>query len=115
MESILSNTVFLVTSLCGIIYVITAVITLKYPPKAINYLYGYRTERSMKSEESWKFSQEYSSKKLRNYGLILLLISFISLFFDIDEIIGVTISILIVLILTFMIYIQTENKLKKFH
>ncbi len=31
---------------------------LKHPPKTINALYGYRTARSMKNQETWNFAHE---------------------------------------------------------
>ena len=35
---------------------------LKHPPKNINALYGYRTARSMKNQETWKFAHETCGK-----------------------------------------------------
>lgn len=32
------------------------------PPKKINSWYGYRTKRSMQSEENWRFANELSTK-----------------------------------------------------
>lgn len=34
-----------------------------YKPKSWNSIIGYRTRRSMKSEDNWKFAQEYFPKK----------------------------------------------------
>ena len=33
----------------------------KYPPKIINHLYGYRTQRSMKNQATWEAANTYSS------------------------------------------------------
>ena len=33
----------------------------KYPPKKINHLYGYRTQRSMKNQATWEAANTYSS------------------------------------------------------
>jgi uncharacterized membrane protein len=33
----------------------------KFPPKKINHLYGYRTQRSMKNEATWEAANTYSS------------------------------------------------------
>jgi uncharacterized membrane protein len=33
----------------------------RFPPKKINPLYGYRTPRSMRSQEAWDFANKYSS------------------------------------------------------
>ena len=33
----------------------------KFPPKKINHLYGYRTQRSMKNQSTWEAANTYSS------------------------------------------------------
>ena len=33
----------------------------KFPPKKINHLYGYRTQRSMKNQASWEAANTYST------------------------------------------------------
>ena len=33
----------------------------KFPPKKINHLYGYRTQRSMKNQATWEVANTYSS------------------------------------------------------
>lgn len=47
-------------------------IVKKFPPKKINWWYGYRTSRSMQNEEIWKVAQAYASNK----GIQLVLFSF---------------------------------------
>ena len=49
--------------LSGGIFYLVALVLSKFPPKKINYFYGYRTKASMKSQESWNFAQNYTSKK----------------------------------------------------
>ena len=39
-------------------------------PKEINYVYGYRTKRSMMNEETWKFANQYFGKVWYLCGLI---------------------------------------------
>lgn len=112
MENLITNSIFLVNFLCGIIFVITALITLKYPPKTINHLYGYRTKRSMESDKAWHFAQNYSSKKLLEHGLILLIVSVIALPFEINDLLGIFSSIIFITFLTIILYLQTEKKLK---
>ena len=48
--------------LSGGIFYLVALVLSKFPPKKINYFYGYRTKASMKSQESWNFAQNYTSK-----------------------------------------------------
>jgi len=45
----------------------------KHCPKKINMVYGYRTERSMKNMDTWKFAHEYCGRLWWKLGLILLL------------------------------------------
>ncbi|QSX09110.1 SdpI family protein [Alkalibacter rhizosphaerae] len=42
-------------------------------PGKINYIYGYRTKRSMASPESWEFAHKYMGKVWAYSGLLLLL------------------------------------------
>ena len=35
---------------------------LRFPPKEINSIYGYRTKASMRNQKSWNFAQKQSSK-----------------------------------------------------
>lgn len=44
-------------------------IYFKYPPKKINYFYGYRTKRSMKNNENWSFANKYAAKLLINFSV----------------------------------------------
>lgn len=43
----------------------------KHPPKEINGLYGYRTSRSMKNQETWLFANQYCGKLWWKLGWIL--------------------------------------------
>lgn len=36
----------------------------RFPPKKINYLYGYRTPKSMRSQEAWDFANRYSANAM---------------------------------------------------
>lgn len=63
----------------GVILSIAGVIMYKFPPKKINFFYGYRTMNSMKSQERWNFSQKFSAKELIKIGLLLLPVSFFGL------------------------------------
>ena len=47
----------------------------KHPPKNINALYGYRTSRSMKNQQTWEFAHRVCGKIWFRAGLILLPVS----------------------------------------
>jgi len=44
-----------------------------FPPKKINDLYGYRTARSMKSQEAWDMSNKLSAQLLMGAGALTCL------------------------------------------
>ena len=48
-------------------------------PKEINYVYGYRTKRSMMNEETWRFANQYFGKTWYFCGLILAPLSVIAI------------------------------------
>ena len=60
--------------LVGLFFSLAALITMKFPPKKINGIYGYRTSRSMKSQENWDIAQRYSSRLMLKQGLVMLAI-----------------------------------------
>lgn len=109
---IVENT-FFTAFLCGIIFCIIAVIFLKNPPKEINYLYGYRTQSSMKNQEVWDFSQRFSSQKMLESGIGIIILSFLPLFFNIDEVINIIISQLLCLGNCVYMIAATEKAIKK--
>jgi len=45
---------------------------IKKAPKKINYLFGYRTDMSMKNEETWKYAHIYIGRLWLKWGLIIL-------------------------------------------
>lgn len=51
------------------LFMAISVIFKLYPPKKINNFYGYRTTRSVKSQQAWDFAQRYSAKKMIMAGL----------------------------------------------
>lgn len=108
----LLNPPILVCVLCGVIYIVTGWIVLRYPPKKINDFYGYRTSRSKKSQAHWDFAQKESSKYIIQSGYYSLLTCIPFLVLDIDDS-GVWIAIVMVTLYPFLSLIQTEIALKK--
>lgn len=45
----------------------------KHTPKDINYIFGYRTTRSMKNEDTWRFAHVYCGRLWWRIGLIMLI------------------------------------------
>lgn len=52
------------------VYIIGGIVLQKAAEKDINETFGYRTERSVKNKETWKFANEYSGKLLIKCGIV---------------------------------------------
>lgn len=107
------NPAFIVQALTGATLMVVGMITLKWPPQKINWIYGYRTMSSMKSQDRWDFAQRYSAKGMIWFGTIQLLISLFSFFFNPNEGIGVVIGLVLLMTLTIVLIAKTEWKIKK--
>jgi uncharacterized membrane protein len=104
----------LIPGLTGIIFTITALILFRFPPKKINWLYGYRTIKSMKSQDAWDFAQHYSSRLMLFSGLILLIIACCALLFPpYNETTEVILSLILVFAAAFGLVILTERELER--
>ena len=108
----------------GISLIIPAVLALagllswKHCPKKINSLVGYRTARSMKNEETWRYANETCGKFFFRTGLGMALLSAALLLALLrasrEAIGGVTAGrCLINLIPIFVCIAKTESALKK--
>ena len=45
------------------------------PPKKINSIYGYRTKRSMKNSQTWKFAHEHCGWLWMRFGAVMFALS----------------------------------------
>ena len=54
---------------------------MKGGTKQINGVFGYRTTRSMKNQETWRFAHQYSGKIWHRSGLFLLPVSIVVMLF----------------------------------
>ena len=87
-------------------------ILLKFPPKEINHLYGYRTTRSMKSKEVWEASNKFAAQALIKISLWSLLFPIFS--YLVFPKYGILISIIGNTILLLATLPMTENFIKKY-
>ena len=79
---------------------------IKGGPKQINDAFGYRTTRSMKNQETWKFAHQYSGKIWIYSGLALLPISITTMLFVYGksvDMIGITGLIIVIAQIVVMI------------
>ncbi|MGY6649977.1 SdpI family protein [Wenyingzhuangia sp. IMCC45574] len=96
------------------IFLITGLIMYKFPPKNINFLYGYKTPRSMKNQESWDFAQIYSAKKMMLIGGLLCSLGLVSFLLKVSfpEPYNLTITLLAVAYLILDTEITLKRKFK---
>ncbi len=107
------NTFLLLTITTGLPFIIVALITMQFPPKKINHLYGYRTKASMKTQDHWDFAQKYSSKQLLFCGLFLSIAGLISTVITIEKPASIYSSIILIVLTLVILFYNTETQLKK--
>lgn len=55
--------------------VIFGVVFLRWPPREINGVFGYRTARSMASQAAWDFAHAYMGKLWLRVGAVMMVLS----------------------------------------
>ncbi|WP_121665476.1 SdpI family protein [Mesonia aquimarina] len=98
--------------LSGFVFVLLGFIMYKFPPKEINSLYGYRTSKSMESQEKWDFSQRHSAVLLIKTGIIFCLISLLIFFINVSNEVLIIAETLVILIGAVLLIIITERAIK---
>ena len=75
---------FFFTLLIPLTMIIYGAIYTKRSPKKVNRFSGYRTDMSMKNEETWKFAHRHFGKIWLVWGILLLIITIPINFFYMD-------------------------------
>ena len=113
---------FATVFLLPLVMIFLGLIWRKNGPKTINSVYGYRTKRSMASQEAWNFAHIYSGKIFLSVGLIQLVLTLLLCIYwggyykpaDSDFIGQATIAVLSIQTLVFIVIIPiVEFELKK--
>lgn len=63
--------------LVPLIQIIVGKVMWKHCPDNINWIYGYRTSRSMKNMETWRFAHDHCGRTWWKTGWIMLILSII--------------------------------------
>lgn len=93
----------------------------KHSPQSINWVLGYRSKRSMRNMDTWKFAHEYCGKLWWKLGWITLIPTIaiqIPFFHSNEDVVGIVGGIICTIhtILLIMSIFPTEAALKKtFH
>ena len=106
----------IMTMMTPILMILIGLLWKKHPPKQINSFYGYRTARSMQSQEAWDFAHAYHAKTWMFWGISLLIFSLAAMIliyrkenYEIYDLVIIGIQIVVML---FSI-VPTELALKK--
>jgi len=90
---------------CALLFIL-ALIFQKFPAKKINWIYGYRTNRSMKNETIWKAANTYSMNHMvKVCGLSFLLPALLYFLYD-PYLLLITIIVHTLLILSVFLYTE---------
>ena len=109
----LADRIGIVALLTGIIFMFAGLMMMKYPPKKINDLYGYRMPSVMKSQERWDFAQKFSAVKSFQLGVVLFGVSFLNPLIVINQLQSCNIGIgVMILGCAYMVFV-TEKAIKK--
>lgn len=108
------NSEFFITLLAtGLCVLVVGWFFLKYPPRKINGIYGYRSRRSKSSQEAWDFSQPISARLMMASGLLMTVISVIGCFMPLDTKIQLGAALIVLVAFVVLLYIRTEQELKR--
>jgi uncharacterized membrane protein len=109
----LENSLFVLPFSTGVIFVIAGLVMKYLPPKKINLLYGYRSNRSMRSKENWNFAQQFSMVLMIKLGVVLMLLSSFGAFFNFGEKTNIILGFILLFSMVFLLIFLTEKELKK--
>jgi uncharacterized membrane protein len=104
---------FLPQLIISMVFMLGGFLMMRYPPKKINPIYGYRTGRSMKTQEAWNFAQRVSARRMFLSGGAGLLIFMAATGMEFNE--GVhSILMIVTLVLTIVyLFYSVERDLKR--
>jgi uncharacterized membrane protein len=102
----------MVLGITGPLFIMLGWYFAKFPPKKINHYYGYRTTRSMKSQEAWDFAQVYGAKKMLWAGWVMLAMGVMLLPLPFSENVKAILSVSTLIIVAVWMIVVTEKALK---
>jgi uncharacterized membrane protein len=107
-----TNPLFIIPLAAGPLYMLIGSALLKFPRPDINFIIGYRTKSSMKSQERWDFAQRFSAREMINSGAFCTTSTALGLIIEAEEVVGVIIAITIVVGFALLPIARTEIALR---
>lgn len=93
----------------GIPFLVAGLVLLRRPPKEINYWYGYRTARSMKTQKNWEIAQRYSARQMVFSGIVMMVLGMLNLGVAISETTGVILGLCVLIACSYWVFRKTER------
>jgi len=112
-ESITTCPLTNIIILYGIISVLVALLLRFLKPKSPNWIYGYRSRRSMASQEAWDHAQQFASKLSLQYGLASMAFSSIGFIWHTPENWGIGIGLIWIVGVSILLIYKVESELKR--
>ena len=84
-----------------------------FPPKKINWIYGYRTSSSTRNQDTWDTANNYSAKIMIIKGIVLIIIGLLSFLLPDMGRIGTLIGLGLVIASIIILAVKTEKHLDK--
>ncbi len=104
---------FLILGLSGLCIAAAGWFQLRFPPKKINGTYGYRTVKSMANDGAWHFAQDYSSRRMLRYGLVMCVISPLGWFLHWNPIVEAVLGLLVLVPPIVLVVVTTERAISQ--
>ena len=106
------NPLSLITLLSGFIFAACGLIFRFFPPKKINWLYGYRTNASMRNEETWQIANRFAARLMVQLGLLLSAVGIVTFVLPPTPFTGIFVGIVLVILTAFMQFFFTEKYIR---
>ena len=107
------NHLSLVALFAGFLFVVIGLVMRFFPPRKINWYYGYRTGTSMKNQEMWAAANRYAAQLFWQLGLVMMVLGAITFMLPPTTFTGIYAGIFLMLLLVAVTYYLTEQHLKK--
>ncbi len=110
---LLENPLFNIPFFSGLLFVCAGAMMLVFPPKKINWLYGYRTNRAMKNQETWDFSQKFAAKETMKIGLLFSVLALLACVTNFSNSVNLIIGIGLLHLMAIVLIIRVERAIKR--
>jgi uncharacterized membrane protein len=106
------DSIDLPSHIMNLLLLLSGVWLMYFPPKKVNALYGYRTNRSMKNQEVWDFSQRYAGRKMIQMSFASIIISLLITLLPIPFVFKSIAPIILGITGLILVLYLTEKKIK---